>query len=879
MLRRLLTIFFCAALLVGAGVAEPPAATSLALTSDAATSPVHGVVHLTATLLSVYAATGSVTFLDNGQPLLTLPLNSQNLAVLAIATLPQGTHTLTATYSGDVANGASTSAPVALSVTPLAANLTLAAGAGTTSAGTPISLTATGLPSPATGTISFTEGAVTLATAAIPGVLTPQYQAFGDSITYGYMLPGVPSRYVNQFAGAYGFSLSNLGYPGSVACDLLPTQILNNNLGPTQSAAPLSSVMIGTNDVDFHWNQPYLPVFQTCHQAALAWLAVPREYKVLAGDAGATVLSGAWTSHPGIFDLSTYGTLFNSSGAGTARFFVTSAGAPLYLWYLLGDNLSGSFTLAVDGVLTGTTYSTQPSNSIGSIIAPNTASIGYALLRIPVSAGPHTLDVAVQSGSVGILGAGTAASPGVASVHPTVLVSDSPNQLASSPAAPAASLAQYNQAIQQDIALLAADGLDLRVVPTENFMLGTAAEMADSVHPNALGDMHLTAAFESVFGTSAVGPYSTFVNAPLSASVTLNAPGPHSLVATYSGDSVYAATAGAPLAITVLPQTNSSTTLSTSATRFPARAPVTFSAVVLPGSASGTVSFFDGTAQLAQVAVASGAAAFTSSSLPPGLHSIMAVYSGDSPNGPSASPALAIEIDLDATTLSLAPVPSSTAYGTSIPLAVTINPTAATGSVTFLDSFTAVAQSSSQVGAQQLTLGQASLGNGSASLSLASLLPGTHVITASYPGDALDLASASATATIQISALGTSTTLVASPSSVFYGSAETLTVTVLPASASGMVTIRDSVTGTLAEGALSGGIASFSSATLSPGPHTVIASYAGDALRAPSTSPSISIQVNPAPSSITLQPIPASVTAGAALSLMATLTPRALRGR
>ncbi len=57
----------------------------------------------------------------------------------------------------------------------------------------------------------------------------------------------------------------------------------------------------------------------------------------------------------------------------------------------------------------------------------------------------------------------------------------------------------YIQDIRNDVALLAADGLDVRLFDTRKFMLATSAEMSNSVHPNALGDQKLADAVESVW--------------------------------------------------------------------------------------------------------------------------------------------------------------------------------------------------------------------------------------------------------------------------------------------------------------------------------------------------------------------------------------------
>ena len=425
------TLMVCTLAAVAARAQQ--AATSLSLTTDTAVPTVRQLIHLSAALGGSIGPTGSIAFADNGTPIATVLLNPYGATILGIASLAQGAHNLTATYTGDSANSIST-ASLTLTVSGLPAPFGVSGA--TAYANSPLALTTLGLPADATGTVTFTDSATTLATSPITGVWTPNYLAYGDSITWGYGLPDSASNYVNRIAAGGGFSLANEALPGALACEILLFEVLPYGLGPAQASSPLSSLMAGTDDLDFHLGEPYEPLFRQCQQADLAWLAIPREYKIMAGDPGEGVLSGAWTFDPGNADLTTFGTLFNSAGSGTARYTITTAGAPIYLWYLISDRLPGSFTLAIDGAPTGTTYSTQPTPWLQSLMAAD-LDTGFTLLRLPAAAGVHTLDITLQSGTAGILAVGTPPSPGLASVHPTVLASDMVSQLTTSPPAAA----------------------------------------------------------------------------------------------------------------------------------------------------------------------------------------------------------------------------------------------------------------------------------------------------------------------------------------------------------------------------------------------------------------------------------------------------------
>jgi hypothetical protein len=154
--------------------------------------------------------------------------------------------------------------------------------------------------------------------------------------------------------------------------------------------------------------------------------------------------------------------------------------------------------------------------------------------------------------------------------------------------------------------------------------------------------------------------------------------------------------------------------------------------------------------------------------------------------------------------------------------------------------------------------------SGVATLTLSSLSVGDHAITASYSGDADNLASdAALTQTVQKS--HTATTLSSSTSSATYGQAITFTAMVSIADSgagtmSGMVTFMDGST-VLGTAALdSNGVASFTVSNLAVGGHSITATYSGDANFTSSASNSVSETVNPIQTATTLvSSMPSSV--------------------
>jgi hypothetical protein len=90
----------------------------------------------------VPAPTGSVTFLDGGTPI-TSPVNLPNSGpvMLTIGTLAAGTHTLTAQYNGDANYSSSTSIAVSLTVSKSASSIGLSASPNSSAAGQSVTFT------------------------------------------------------------------------------------------------------------------------------------------------------------------------------------------------------------------------------------------------------------------------------------------------------------------------------------------------------------------------------------------------------------------------------------------------------------------------------------------------------------------------------------------------------------------------------------------------------------------------------------------------------------------------------------------------------------------------------------------------------------------
>jgi hypothetical protein len=153
------------------GLTAEPVATTLTLTATPASSGYGQLVMLTATITpdiaQNHSATGTVTFQNGGTVLGTIAI-AGGVATFNATSLPKGTDSLTAVYSGDTNFlGSTGSATEVVAGIPSATVLTVApnpAGTGQT-----VTLTAavTGAGATPTGTVTFYDGAAVLGTATL----------------------------------------------------------------------------------------------------------------------------------------------------------------------------------------------------------------------------------------------------------------------------------------------------------------------------------------------------------------------------------------------------------------------------------------------------------------------------------------------------------------------------------------------------------------------------------------------------------------------------------------------------------------------------------------------------------------------------------------
>ena len=315
---------------------------------------------------------------------------------------------------------------------------------------------------------------------------------------------------------------------------------------------------------------------------------------------------------------------------------------------------------------------------------------------------------------------------------------------------------------------------------------------------------------------------------------------------------------------------------------------VTFTATVTSsaGTPTGTVTFTDGATVLATVPLSGGTAAFTTSSLAAGTHTITASYGGSAGFAASTSPALTQTVNATQSppTISKSFGASTIPIGGTTSLSFTIaNPNGGAASLTgvgFTDNLPAglvVATPNGLSGSCGGGTITAVAGSGGVSLSGATLAANSTCtfqvnVTGTTAGVKNNTTSAVtsieggngnvATATLTVSGgNATSTTLVSSlnPSNVGQAVTFTATVTSSAGTPTGTVTFTDGAT-VLATVPLSGGTAAFTTSSLTVGTHTITASYGGSPGFAASTSPALTQTVQIPTDSARLRALQLAVT-------------------
>jgi hypothetical protein len=361
------------------------ALTTTALTSSQSPSNAGAQVTLTATVTSTGGIPGgTVTFLSGATTLGTAALNAKGVASIVTTSLVVGTDTLTAVYGGDPKDTGSTSSPLLQTVLVAASATTLASNANPSLSGTSVTFTAavTTNGGVATGTVTFSDSNKVLGTAPVnagTAVFSTSTLALGaHSITAAYGgdvndAPSTSSALNQQVLQAGGVTVTSSANPAIAGAALSLTATISSpqsvpvtgTVTFKDGATPLGTASVGSTDS---------AVFTTTALAVGQHTIVA----VYSGDS----LNQAATSSVLVQTVQTAGTTVTlTSGANPAL-----AGAPLTLT---------STVVGTGGSVTGTVTFQDGTTALG---AANLNSSGLATLSVTgLSPGAHSI-IAVYSG-------------------------------------------------------------------------------------------------------------------------------------------------------------------------------------------------------------------------------------------------------------------------------------------------------------------------------------------------------------------------------------------------------------------------------------------------------------------------------------------------
>jgi hypothetical protein len=870
------------------------AVTSTTVSSNQNPSSFSQPVVLTAAVQPVNGGTasGSVTFFD-GAILLGTASPANNSAQLTVSNFSVGSHSVTARYAGDANTQANASSTVTQTVNPSPTTTTVTSNLNPSSYGQNVSFAATVKPAFGTlpaGQISFFDGTTLLGTIntvtgplqiTLPNLtagshpITAQYlgsanfaastsapvtqtvnqaaslivvssnanpSSFGKSITFNASI-STTGNFTSACSGTVtfldnGVSIGSVILPGNTNSASLTTTALGvgahsitvSYTGDTNFAAGTSSALAQIVNLEPSTttiaSSSYTPAF--AQAITLTAVVHPQSGTTATGtitflDRSTTLGTATLSNNTAQFSISTltagahyisaqYGGDANTAASVSAQSLVTVSPPPTTTLLTSSANPSSwnqsvTFTatlqLTSTGTPTGTVTFLDGSTSIGTgTVANNNAQLTISGLQL----GAHSI-TAVYGGDANFSGSTSSTLSQVvnpAATTTTVTSSSNPSTFG------------FNVTFTVNVSP------QFTGAPTGLVTLYDGS--------TALGSISLT----NQNGQN----FSLFTLSTLTA-------GAHSITAKYNGNSFFSVSTSGVLTQTVnLPATT--TTLASSVNPSAYAQTLSLVAAVQPpgsGSATGTVTFLDGSTTLGTVTVSNNLAQLSVATLSVGLHTLTAQYSGDSKFAASTSSPVMETINVSATTTTVSPNISPSTFGQSVIFTAVVQPSAGgspTGTVTFFDGAT--------------SLGSSPVSTNIAQLTFSNLSVGSHSITAKYAGDGNFSASTSAAIMQTVNQASTTASVVSNLNPSAFGQSVTFTASIQSSASgtpTGTITFYDGGS-SLGSANLSGNSAQLTLPSLSLGSHSITAKYNGDSSFASATSAALAQTVSQTTSSTTL---------------------------
>jgi Bacterial Ig-like domain (group 3)/FG-GAP-like repeat len=683
-------------------------------------------------------ATGTVVF-TNGSTTLGTATVTSGVATLTNSTLLLGSNLITATYSGDVnynSSVATTTQTVAKATPVVTVNTS-----GPSIFGQSVTITAS-VPVGPTGTITITSGGVTLGSGTITSsngtvTITTTVLPFGSDVitaTYGgdttnNTATGTTTQIVSKASPAETLTSSlnpsiftqsvtftatlPTNVTGTVTFTNGSTTIGTSNLTSGVATIATSGLLVGDDPItatyngDTNNNSATANLTQTVHKATpivTVTTSGPSTFgnpvtittTLPVGTTGTvTVTSGSTTLGSGPVNPTT-GTVVVITTVlpvGTADPITASFG---------GDSNNNPAT----GSTTQTVSKASPAIVLTSSLNPSTVNQSVTFTAaLPASA---TGTVTFLDGAT-TLGTG-AISNGVATfttstltvgVHPiTANYGGDANDNAGTSV-------QLSQTVNK-----ATPVLPIPVVSSTSPVVGTPVTITETVPPGVSGPVTFSNGSTPIGTAPIIGGVATITvsNLPL---------GTDQITASTPGDANNNPATSPPVSVTVV---QAAPTVSVTSSLNPSivNQAVTFTATA-PATATGTITFFDGSTAIGTGILSSGHTSLTTSTLIVGSHTITVSYGGDTNNSAATSVPLTQVVN-KATPVIPPPVVSSSNPPVNTPVTITETvPPGVTGTVTFSDGTTPI--------------GTAPIVGGVATITVSNLPIGTDPITATTSGD------------------------------------------------------------------------------------------------------------------------------------------------
>jgi large repetitive protein len=778
--------------------------TTTTVTSSANPSVFGQSVQYTATVAGGPTVTGIITFRDGGSNIagcVAVVIASGSASCTVSPTV--AAHAITAVYSGDASNAASTSAVMTQIVTADPTTTVVTATANPTVFGQSVTFTATVTASaPGSGTsagnVAFKNGAATIGGCGSVALSAGVATCTTTALSVG----------VHSITGVYN---GNASYRTSTSAVLIETV----NLGST-TAVSASSV------------NPSVSGQSVTYTATV---------KVVAPAAG--VPTGRVNFEDGGVSIAGCSSIALAA-AGTAACSITYAVAGTHTITAIysGDS---SFATSTSPSLTQTVNAASTSTSVASSVNPSVAgqsvTITATVSAIAPGSGTRTGAVNFQDGGLTITGCAAQAVSAVG----TATCSTSFATVGAHP---------LTAIYSGDANFTGSTSPSL----TENVNQGaTSTLVSSSVDPSVPGQIVVYTVLVVPTAPASGTPTSTatfmdsgspiggcialpLVGGVASCSVAYGGVATHSITAVYGGDGNFTGSTSPALTQTVN-QGATAAAVTSSVNPSVSGQGLTYTAIVDPlapaiGTPTGTATFMDAGSLIGgcgAVPLVGGVASCSVAYAGAGIHTITATYSGDANFLGATSQVLTQTINQGATATDITSSVNPSVSGEGLSYTVTVTavvPASGTpiGTATFMDGGSIISGCAAQP-----------LGGGAASCNVVYAGVGTHVITVIFSGDANFIVSTSSPLTQTVGQGATATVASSSVNPSVPGQVVAFTAVVTataPASGTptGTLTFMDgaSLIGGCVAQSLAGGVATCTVVYAGVGSHTISAVYSGD---------------------------------------------------